>query len=453
LFIKYEEEILDEFDIVSISSNVYDLTNDYLYVGTGSLNKNDVTVVNGVSSIDNNKLFIKYEEEILDEIDIVSISSNVYDLTNDYLYVGTGSLNKNDVTVVNGRNVIEDNKLFIKYEEEILDEIDIVSISSNVYDLTNDYLYVGTGSLNKNDVTVVNGRNVIEDNKLFIKYEEEILDEFDIVSISSNVYDLTNDYLYVGTGSLNKNDVTVVNGRNVIEDNKLLIKYDDEIVVEYKLVGFNINNYHVVGNLLVLSFDVPYEDFIQNIVVNDEIITYKIYNGNDEVINGDVSEDMKLIIYCDGNEVDQYVITGDYVYFDERLYVDENAKVIGGITVGNKINNMFGMVDTNGNFNILDRNDNLVSDINSILKTGYKFRVNLPSQTLVYSISVIGDVNGDGKITKDDIELVSNHITKGNLIIGGEYLVAANIDNNNNIDINDIIKMAKSVKNNGDVYG
>jgi hypothetical protein len=328
--------------------------------------------------------------------------------------------------------------------------VNVVNISSSKYKINEEdnYIYVGSDNemdtiKNNIDVSDANITIDINNNKLYVKYGEQILKEFLIVSVSSDYYNLSKDYIYIETGVFDKTKVNVVNGISKLENDKLLIKYDDVLLDEYKIVGFNINNYHVVGNLLVLSFDTPYEEFIENIVVTDDVVTYKIYNGNVEIVDGDVSEDMELVIYCDENEMSRYVITGDYVYFDEILQVDENSKVISGLNTGNIINDMLDKVDTNGSIDVLDRNDNLLNDVNSILKTGNKFRVNLPSQTLVYSISVMGDVNGDGTITREDIELSAKHIIRGNLIIGAEYLKATDMDNNNVTNINDIIKMVK----------
>ena len=105
--------------------------------------------------------------------------------------MGTTNFDLEKITVTGALKEVKDNKLLIKFEEELIKSFDIVSISSEEYDLTKDYICIGTDSLETNQVNVINGTKEVNDNKLLIKYENEILKEFNIVSYSSEKYDLT----------------------------------------------------------------------------------------------------------------------------------------------------------------------------------------------------------------------------------------------------------------------
>ena len=120
--------------------------------------------------------------------------------------------------------------------------------------------------------------------------------------------------------------------------------------------------------------------------------------------------------------------------------------IIGNILVDTTIDSIMNMIDTSGSIDVLDKEGNILEDSSGKLKTGDKFKVNLSSQILIYTVSIMWDVNGDGIINRDDIELSSKHIIKGNLINSVEYLKAKDMDNNDITNINDIVKMVKQVK-------
>ena len=106
---------------------------------------------------------------------------------------------------------------------------------------------------------------------------------------------------------------------------------------------------------------------------------------------------------------------------------------------------MIGKINTSGNVSVLDKNDNVIEDSTSNLGTGYKFKIELYSQTLYYTISVRGDINGDRQVNINDVIGISKHVIKGNVISGIEYVNASDVNDNGNIDINDVIKLAKHI--------
>lgn len=272
-----------------------------------------------------------------------------------------------------------------------------------------------------------------------------------VVEITSDKYkiDKDNGYIFIGYDK----DVDVIKSSISMSDDdisidvdmenyKLYVKYNNKILEEFNLIYIDINGYETLNKSILVSEDVSYDNFINAIIVS-EGITYKLYSGDVEVTSGNILKDMVLKIYYKDEEIYEYLISNEYVKFDESLSVDN--MIIRDILVNTTIDFIKDKIDTSGSIDVLDKNNNVLAPTDK-LKTGDKFRVNLPSQTLTYSISVMGDVNGDGNITREDIELSSKHIIKGNLITGAEYLKAIDMDNNNVANINDIIKMVKQVK-------
>ena len=283
-------------------------------------------------------------------------------------------------------------------------------------------------------------------NKLLIKYNDKIIDEYKIVSISSDVYDLSNNYIYVGAKNINIDNIKVINGTIFTEDNKVVIKYNDKVLDEYNILSIRFNSYNVFSKKIIVLEEVSYNDFITNIEVSNGI-TYKLFNGEEEVTSGNVLIDYILKIYYNGIVIDEYTITdeNEYLEFDESLDIDEDNTIINNIKVGTNINSMIGKINTSGNVSVLDKNDNVIEDSTSNLGTGYKFKIELYSQTLYYTISVRGDINGDRQVNINDVIGVSKHVIKGNVISGIEYVNASDVNDNGNIDINDVIKLAKHI--------
>lgn len=90
-----------------------------------------------------------------------------------------------------------------------------------------------------------------------------------------------------------------------------------------------------------------------------------------------------------------------------------------------------------------DEAGNTVAE-DAIMKTGMKIKVG--TTTLNYTASVIGDVDGDGNITINDLAKVKLHyINMDNEKLTGAHLKSANVDgkieNNNPVGINDIGKI------------
>ena len=133
-----------------------------------------------------------------------------------------------------------------------------------------------------------------------------------------------------------------------------------------------------------------------------------------------------------------------YIDFETDIYVSNN--VVGNIDIGFTLSDLLDVVDTNGDVILYDKNEILIDDKSVKLKTGDKLIVEFLNEKIIYTISVNGDVNGDGMVNDIDISLVSDYLIKNDVINGAAYLKSADIDNNGKIDINDVIKLSRITK-------
>ena len=216
--------------VYDISSTKYNINQDKKYVYTKAdteastiLSNLNLQYING--KIENNKLILYSDEgTTIDEYEIINIKSSKYDLTKEeYIYLGTNSFNSSDITVTNGTIEVNDYVLNVKYKGEVLASKKLVRVASSRYDLTKDY--ISDSNFNKEDITVINGTKEVKDNKLYIKYKDEILKTYVILESSTLPSgrlkgDIDND------GVINIWDVTLlymhIRGKRVITDEEAL---------------------------------------------------------------------------------------------------------------------------------------------------------------------------------------------------------------------------------------
>ena len=436
--------------VIEATSNKYDINAEkgYIYTKTDTEEETILRNINlnyGEASIENNELLIKYNGELIKSFDIVSISSKKYDLTKEYIY--DNDFNIDNVTSTNGTKELKDNKLLIKYNDELLQSYDIVSLSSEKYDLTKDYIFAEE-ELN---LDLINTKNLIKevvDNKLIIRYNDEIFKSIDIVKIESNKYNLNKNYIYTGTDDLNLNDINVINGQKIVENNKLKIKYNEDLLKEYSIFNINFGEYKTYDGLLVLPEDITYDEFTNNITTNG--VTYKIFNKESEVTEGNISEGMIMKIYYGDEEIDEFEVTNEYLEFDESLNIDNEVNIIEKLPRNLKLKDFISLINTSGSIEVRNNNNELLSD-DSIIGTGSKLKITLSKRTVEYTLSVRGDVTGNGQAKMANVMKIATHIIEGNVISGDAFERAADITGDGKIKMNDVMKLATFIIDGGEL--
>ena len=439
LLIKYNDEVLDKYKIISISSSKYDLNKEYIYVGTGDIDLDSIKVVNGSYEVVNNELILKYGEEVLDRYKIVSISSSKYDLSKEYIY--DNNFNKDNINITNGTSEVVNNELLIKYNDEVLDRYKIVSISSTKYDLSKEYIY--DNSFNKDNINVINGTSEVLNNELIIKYNGDVLDKYKIVSISSSKYDLNKEYIYVGTGDIDLDSIKVVNGTIELVDNELILKYGEEVLDRYKIIGIKFGDLKVNMNLVVITKNITYDVFISNITTNG--VTYKIFNGEEEITSGNISKGMVVKVYYNDEEVYTYNITNEYLEFIDPLEVVDETKRIYNVKLNTSVNDLLSKINTSGTI-IVRNNKNEVISGNALVGTGTKVIIKLSSGTKEYTLVIKGDVTGTGTSSVSDVAKLYQYLKK-KINMEDCFIEAGNVVNTDNeIRINDVAKLYQFIK-------
>ena len=352
LNIKYNDEVLDSKKIVRVTSEKYDLTKDYIY--DNNFNKDNINVVNGSLEEKDNTLNIKYNDEVLDSKKIVKIASDKYDLTKNYIYNVNNSFDVSDIKCTNCKAVYENNKLIIKYNDEIVEEIDVVSINfeSSEYDLSKDYIYIGTGSFDESKIKSENITYEIENNILKLKYKDELLKSYKLVSVSSNVYQIKDKYLYVFDSMFDKSNIKVTNGTFDVTNNKVTIKYSEDKLDEFDIVGISSSVYDLRNGYILLKTN----EKLDLSLINTANVTLDLNDDTLNVLfNSEVIRTYKIVRY----ESSKYDLTKDYIYLGikefnkddmvlENCIVEEKDNVLN-IKYGDEIVRSYKLVRVSSN--------------------------------------------------------------------------------------------------------
>ena len=193
---------------------------------------------------------------------------------------------------------------------------------------------------------------------------------------------------------------------------------------------------------------------IDNIEVSDGII-YKIYNGNDIVTSGDVTGGMNIKIYYGDKEIDMYSISDYSLVIGSKLEVDEGNKNIisddDEVSVTNFLNEI---TVTSLNVKLVVTSNNGVTKKNTdYIGTGDIFTTYVNDvKKEQYTLVIIGDTSGDGKINSLDLIQLSKHIVEHKNpntgvieVQTGIYKDALDISGDGNVNSLDLVRMRKRI--------
>ena len=407
LNIKYGDEIVRSYKLVRVSSNNYKVGNGYVYTKNEEFNSNLLDVTNASIEEQENSINIMYGKDKLDEFKLLKVTSNTYDLTKDYIY--DNNFNKDNIKVTNGSLEEKDNTLNIKYNDEVLDSKKIVKVTSNTYDLTKDYIYIGNKELDESKFNLINCTLQVDNNTLNIKYDNDILKSYKLVKISSNTYDLNKNYIYVGNGIFDKNLLSVINGTTNVLNDKIEIKYNNDVLKEFKLLKYSSNKYDLTkeyiylginnfdkNNISLVNLSLSVDDnYNLNIKYgNDVMKTYKLVSVSSSKY--DLSKDNIRVTKSDGLDFKDIKVTnGTKKYLDNKLYIKYNDDILKVYTISTRAK---------------------------------------------------GDITGDDKITIADVSLLYRHVRGTKVIEDNETLEVSDLTGDGKITIADVAKLYRYVR-------
>ena len=373
---------------------------------------------------------------------VYNITSDTYIIDKDNIYVNFDTDSEKilsnidfDYGDVDGyTNYIENNKLIIKHNDKVIKEYNLIKLevtSDNYFVEDNEIKY--TTFLNKefnlDNVNINYGTKEIVDNKLVIKYNDKVIKEYNLVKLEviSSKYNIIDDNILYFNNFYDTN-ITIDNCNNCsmsIINNKLVVKYKDNVLNSYNLLKIN-SGYKVVKNTIFTKGDSD-EDILAKITSTDVDLSIL---------------DKELIVKYNNKIIKKFTLSDVDEGFDISDYkVDDNKYIITGIGLNTKIDSFKSKIDTNVEYEIVDTSGNVMT--NEILKTGYKLKLAFSVEPMEYVLSIKGDVLGEGTITKDGGKLIAKHIIDGNAIKGEAYLDAADYNSDGLIKMNDVIRMLK----------
>ena len=135
----------------------------------------------------------------------------------------------------------------------------------------------------------------------------------------------------------------------------------------------------------------------------------------------------------------------DTFEFNEKANYDVDNEILAHIAPGVDSVGLFNTIDTNGVLGIFNKDGTQLIE-NIKLRTGYKLRATFTTKVLEYKISVKGDVLGTGELSSDNAKEIAKHVIKKNTIVGEEYLLAADYNNDGKIKMNDVVKILQDKK-------
>ena len=386
--------------------------------------------------------------------DSVTSEKYIVNEDNNFIFIGTD----NSVDIINSNITsseitsiitdLENNKLSVILDEEIIREYKLISINTD-RKILDKSIYVGNLTDNEvlSSVNVINGKADIVNNKLQIKYNNVIANTYNLIRFYSNKITVIDDNkVYIGnkTDDEIRESMNVINADSFVYNEKIKITDNENIIAEMDMLSINFGDFNEVNNNIGIPSNVLYNEFINNITTSTGI-TYKILNNNVEVTSGTIEDGMVVKAFYNDNEIDSFDIVNEYLKFDEIIKVDEDNKFLFNIKFSKDVSYLLNKINTTGNVTITNNKDEIINDSN-LIGTGSRVIVKLTKNSYDYLIVINGDVDGNGKLDLNDINNIANYVYKDKNNLTGIYLKAADYDNNNSYNLEDIMKVARKVK-------
>lgn len=227
-----------------------------------------------------------------------------------------------------------------------------------------------------------------------------------------------------------------------VENNILTISYGEEKVTEINLINITSNKYNIANNKVYIGKNVDYDTFVNSLELSG--VTIKIFdNNNEEITTGTLTENDKLKVYYKEELLEEYEFSEEYLNINTTK--DDTNKILTRQEHDTTVEALLTKIDTSGTVTVKDKDSKEELDKTNIIKTGDTVEIALEEKTEIYTISVLGDINGDGKIDNGDVALLYNNL-KGKKTFEKYQTFAGDIINDSSIKINDVARLYRFFK-------
>ena len=264
------DKVLVEYKLAYIENTIRGYDDNYLimYSSTDSLNYNNAINCTYDLSKDGKEISIKYNGKEIDTKKLIYVylpfffktttrgiaapdDIKITDFKDKINIINNKEeINKDKINVLNASNVEWDDSgdvdaFIIKVDsEEISDLLISYSIHSDNYDLSKEYIYLGTNDF-VNDIIIKmdyeQGALNIRSNNNILTVSDAEENNFtffwDLIKVTSDKYDMSSDTINLGNEDIDLTKINVTKATLKVDNNKLLVMYGDEVVKEFILAG------------------------------------------------------------------------------------------------------------------------------------------------------------------------------------------------------------------------
>lgn len=358
----------------------------------------------------------------------IRIPSDVNTL--DSITLSSGNINE---------EVTQDNNIYTATVDS--DSISINVTTTDKYskvegNLENISLHYGTNNISIKVISET-GKENIYTVKIFRPYT---------FNIENYIYDKENNYLYtkgdIDNDTILSNITLPSELTGKIDNNKLIISYSEEKLLEINLINISSNKYTFINSKVCIGKNVDYQAFIDSLNLNG--VTIKVFDSSDnEVTDGILTVSNKLKVYFQDKLLEEYTFSEEYLNI--LLSVDKVNNIINRVKQGTTASDLLSKINTSGSVNIKDKTSGNPITNTSLVKTGDIVEIAMESGTYKYTISVLGDLSGNGTIDTGDVGLLYRYL-KGKKTLEPCEISAGDIINDGNIKINDVARLYRYVK-------
>lgn len=257
------DDVIDEYKLVYVDTG----TNDNNTIIKSSVDEPDKFSIKGVNcdyefSDDKKELIVKYNGDEIDRRPVVMMfmpsiykNNKAYD---DEIFLfskeapkvkkisSIDEIDKNMINVLNNNVEVNDTDNKIKITDDSnskLFNLYYTNVFSDNYDLSKDYIYLGTSDFN-NDI-LMNGSSdyleleVLDDSVVSYDKGEKVL-EWKLIKIASDKYNMNSDTIDLNNEDIDLSSIALTNANIEIKDDKLLIMYNGNIIRTINIVGKKI---------------------------------------------------------------------------------------------------------------------------------------------------------------------------------------------------------------------